>query len=488
MFLKTASEYISKTSLRLRLTAIFVLIFGSVTIIFNLALYRFTIHILQNDFDDALYNYAIDISETIEIGEEGSLRVPPLTLERGKILPFSMGNALIRVRHISGEVLAQVGDFGKFDPPYQEAFKRITGGEDVVYNTIRDVSNIPDPEADSYRLLNFPLDNSKAPQILLQIAVPRTLYESQIHNRQLALGIGVPVVMLLATLGGWLLSASAMVPIKKMISAAHEIDATELTARIPVPIANDEIKDLAMTLNEMLERIQRAFESQERFVADASHQLLTPLTILKSEMELITRNNQVVEPANLESFQQEVDGLIRIVQDMLLLARVDAGLGALNLEVLHFDELVIDAISKCEKLARSKDVKLKFDILGDVNSQPTVKGDRDLLMNLVINLLENAIKYSNLKSSVQVSLRWSALDSVLAVQDEGMGIPEAQLPLIFERFSRGKAAEKQAKGYGLGLAIARKIAALHGANLSASNRDTSEKTTGAIFEFQIKNI
>lgn len=488
MFLKTASDLFNRTSLRLRLTVVFVLIFGSVTIIFNVALYKFTINILQNDFDDALYNYAIDITETIEIGAKGALRVPPLTLEREKVLPFSMGNALIRVRHISGEVLAQVGDFGEFDPPYEEAFKKIARGEDAVYQTIRDVDSIPDPEADSYRLLNFPLDNSLEPQLLLQIAVPRTLYESQVQNRELALAIGVPVILIIATIGGWLLSASAMIPIKRMILAAHDIDATELTTRIPVPNSKDEITDLALTLNQMLERIQKAFESQERFVADASHQLLTPLTILKSEMELLSRNKSEIAPENLLSFQQEVDGLIRIVQDMLLLARVDAGLGALNMEELYFDELVLDSISKCEKLASAKNVKIKFDILGEVQNQPKVRGDRDLLYNLVINLIENAIKYSNSSTTIEVSLQWSQDQSNLKVLDYGPGIPDEQFPHLFERFSRGKAAEKSAKGYGLGLAIARKIAALHGASINASNHFQNETRAGALFNFQIKNI
>lgn len=485
-FSKKILKPFRKISFRLRLTLIFVLIFGTTTIMFNSFIFLFTIRTLQQDFDDALFNYAVDVSQSIEIGVKGDLNFPPLKLDTGKVLPFPLGTALIQVVHASGTVLARVGDFGDFAPPFKKDFERLGHGEEAPYSTINNISKIPSAEADSYRLISFPLDNSSHPQVILQIAVPMTLLDTQIGNRLKMLQIGIPLVLLIATLGGFFLSGRALAPVKHMTEIAQNIDASELTQRVPVPLANDEIKTLSMTLNEMLDRIQQAFQSQERFVADASHQLLTPLTILRGELEILQK--QGMEPKNFESFikssLQEVDSLVKIVKDMLLLARVDAGLGALNLQEIHMDELTLEALERVEKIAKGKQIRLKFDILDQADGRKSVRGDYDLLLNLLVNILENAIKYSPTNAMVGVALTWKLESSEIIVEDQGPGIPENQLPFIFERFSRGQDADRNTKGFGLGLAIAHKIAILHHAKLYAENRTAN----GARFHFEIKNI
>ncbi|MFS4457702.1 ATP-binding protein [Bdellovibrio sp. HCB2-146] len=485
MFLKRIRSFFSSFSIRWRLALIFVLLFGVTTILFNMFLFTAMIDNLQQDFDDALFNYSVDVSEGIEIGIKGDLSFPPLRLDHGKILPFPLGTALIQVRHSSGTVLARVGNFGEFDPPYKKDFEKIWKGEEATYRTIENIHNIPSAEADSYRLISFPLDNAAKPQLLLQIAVPMTLLETQIKQRLRVLQFGIPVVLLVAMLGGLFLSGRALKPVDQMIHAAKDIKASELSKRVPVPVANDEIKQLALTLNEMLGRIEQAFQSQERFVADASHQLLTPLSIMKGELELLRKVDDKDRDALIKSSLQEVDNLSGIVQEMLLLARVDAGMGALTLQELSLDELVFDAFSRCEKIARSKDIKLKFDIENESGEdRKMVQGDKDLLEGLVFNIIENAIKYSPPNETVDILLTWKKDRSILRVADNGPGIPEDQLPYIFERFSRGANMETKVKGFGLGLAIARKIALLHNATLTAE----SHSGNGARFIFEIKNI
>ncbi|WP_413290743.1 sensor histidine kinase [Bdellovibrio sp. HCB337] len=485
-FLKKILNSFSRLSIRLRLTLTFVVIFGTTTILFNTFLFLFMIQTLQQDFDDALFNYSVDVSESIEIGIKGDLKFPPLKLDTGKVLPFPLGTALIQVIHSSGTVLARVGDFGDFNPSFKKDFERLSHGEEETYRTISNISKIPSAEADSYRLISVPLDNSTSPQVILQIAVPMTLLDTQIANRLTMLQIGIPLVLLIATLGGLFFSSRALAPVKSMISAAQGIDASELSQRVPVPSANDEIKKLSLTLNEMLARIHQAFQSQERFVADASHQLLTPLTIMKGEIEVMQKHefNQKDVDGFLKSSLQEIDTLTKIVKDMLLLARVDAGLGALSLEELHLDDMVLEAISRVEKVANAKNIRLKFDILDEAEGRKTVRGDYDLLLNLLINVMENAIKYSPENEMISISLIWQKDISKVVVMDHGVGIPDEQLPYIFERFSRGSNAERNAKGFGLGLAIAQKIAILHHAKLYAAN-NTSK---GAQFHFEIKNI
>lgn len=485
MFLKKILNFFSSFSIRLRLSLLFVLIFGATTIFFNAFLFKATIDTLQQDFDDALFNYAVDVSEGIEIGIKGDLSFPPLRLDHGKILPFPLGTALIQVRHSSGAVLARVGNFGQFNPPYKKDFERIWAGEEATYRTIEHIRNIPSAEAESYRLISFPLDNAAKPQLLLQIAVPMTLLETQISQRLTLLQVGIPFVLLIATLGGMFLSARALNPLKNMIRTTQAIKASELSQRVPIPTANDEIKALALTLNEMLDRIQQAFQSQERFIADASHQLLTPLAIMRGELELLNKTEKKDVDQFIKSALQEVDNLSGIVQEMLLLARVDAGMGALNFQELALDELVFEAVSRCEKLANSKGIKLKFNINNATkDDRKFVSGDNDLLQNLVMNIIENAIKYSPNNEVVTVTLNWKEETSELIVEDNGPGIPEEQIPYIFERFSRGANVDAQIKGFGLGLAIAQKIAILHQGKLSVENHSRH----GARFTFEIKNI
>ncbi len=485
-FLKKIFRPLRKISLRLRLTLIFVLIFGATTVAFNTVLFLSMIQTLQQDFDDALFNYAVDVSQSIEIGIKGDLNFPPLKLDTGKILPFPLGTALIQVVHASGAVLERVGEFGDFSPSFKKDFERLSLGEEATYRTISNISKIPSAEANSYRLISFPIDNSNRPQVILQIAAPMTLLETQIENRLTLLQIGIPLVLLIATLGGLYISSRALAPVKRIIQTAQNIDASELDKRVPTPEADDEIKKLSLTLNEMLDRIQQAFQSQERFVADASHQLLTPLAIIRGELEVLKK--QGLNEKDFESFisssLQEVDSLSKIVKDMLLLARIDAGLGALNLQEISMDDLVIDAISRVEKIANAKNIRIKFDILDDADERRSVRGDYDLLLNLLINIFENSIKYSPENEVVEVQLIWQPATSKVVVTDRGPGIPPDQLPYIFERFSRGPNAERNTKGFGLGLAIAEKIAILHHAKLYAENHSG----LGAKFHFEIKNI
>jgi hypothetical protein len=487
MSLKKILKPFRRINIHLRLTLIFVLTFGITTILFNTFTFMFMNQTLQQDFDDALFNYAVDVSQSIEIGIKGDLNFPPLKLDTGKVLPFPLGTALIQVVHASGTILARVGNFGSFSPSFKKDFEKLSHGEEAVYRTTSNISNIPSAEADSYRLISFPLDNSNHPQVILQIAVPMTLLETQINNRLTLLQVGIPLVLLIATLGGFFFSTRALAPVKYITQTAQSIDAGELTQRVPVPEANDEIKKLSLTLNEMLDRIQQAFQSQERFVADASHQLLTPLTIMRSELELLQKEGSQPQdfPAFVESILQEVDSLSKIVKDMLLLARVDAGLGGLNMQDIALDELVFEAIRRVDKVARSKSIRLKFDILDDAGEHRSVRGDYDLLLNLLINILENAIKYSPENQLVTINLLWKDGTSEVVISDHGPGIPEDQKPFIFERFSRGSTAEINTKGFGLGLAIAHKIAILHHAKLYSA---VSEPGTGAEFHFEIKNI
>lgn len=465
MFLNKLKEFPATLSLRFRLSLLFVIIFGGLTILFNASIFKYTQDSLAQDFDDALYNYAVDVSERIVIGVRGDLKFPPLEINDGKILPFPLGTALIQVRHISGEVLARVGRFENFDPPYKKEFEKLSRGDEASYTTVPSTMDIPSAEAEEYRLISFPLDEIKKPQLVLQIAVPMSLLEAQIEKRLTILILGIPLMLILATLAGVYLSSRALRPVGEMILVAQNIDPKDLSQRIGLPKSRDEIFTLGVTINTMLEKIQRAFQSQERFVADASHQLLTPLSIMKGEIEEVLRGADHLSHEQVKSIfksnLQEVDHLSTLVQRLLLLARVDAGIGALNFQELFMDEVIMDTFRKTTSLADKKNIKVQFNLDLQVLERSPIQGDSELLRQMVFNLIENAIKYSPENSTIQVNYFENDYWIEIRISDEGPGVSEELIPYLFERFSRGKDSHKKALGYGLGLPVAQKIAKVH---------------------------
>lgn len=484
MFLKKLNNFFRYQSIRVRLSLLFVVIFGICTLLFNIFIYQFMVDTLQQDFDDALFNYSVDVADGIVVERGGDLNIPPLHLDHGKILPFRLGTALILIRHQSGKVLEKVGNFGDFDPPYKESLERLWKGAEADYRTLHKIESIPYAEAKTYRLITVPLDDRKKTKLILQIAVPMSLLETQIQRQFNILQMGVPIVLITATLGGIFVSSRALRPLKNMIQTTKEIQASDFSKRVPIPNTNDEIKTLSLTLNEMLERIEQAFMSQERFVADASHQLLTPLAVMKGELELTQKSDSPKVQELSLSLLQEVEHLSKIVQEMLLLSRIDSGTGTVKREHLRIDELIFDILPRLEKSALKKNVKPVVTILNEGHIEcPSFSGDRDLLQHLFVNIIENAIKYSEPHNNIHIDIGWDQNKSFVLVRDRAGGIPPEQLPYIFDRFSRGPQVENKIKGHGIGLAIAKKVAQLHQTDIKVWNEND-----GAVFRVEIKNI
>ncbi len=455
--------------------------------IFGIFIFNTLAQALEKEFDVTLYNYAVDVSETIILEPTGDLSITVPKVDREKIFPFVLGTSLIQIRHINGQIMTQVGTFGGWEIPYRDEFKRLSLGEESTYRTEERLEGLPNAEAESYRIVSFPVDNSPAPQLVLQVAVPLTFLEAQLDSRRLMLEAGIPILLILATLVGFIMSSRALAPVTQIIQTAKEIGPGDFSKRVPIGFAKDEIQALALTVNEMLERIENAFQSQERFVADASHQLLTPLTICRAEIEQALKNFRTASPeqieAALQSSREELNHLTHLIKDLLLLAQIDAGLGALSLLPVNFLDIVFEAAERAEKIARNKQVRIKVTFQMANADEIQIKGDEDLLKNLIFNLLENGVKYTPAGSLVSVEV--SSIDEVicLLVKDEGPGLPASGTERLFERFSRGTDG-KGPTGYGLGLAISKKIADLHQAQLSGQNRTDGP---GAIFQLQIKN-
>lgn len=471
--------FLKSLNLKVRLTVLFALIFGTTTLVFSAFIYYSLNDSLLNDFDNALYNYAIDVTKSIDSEPSSEVITPLLPLDEEKIFPFSSGTSLILVRHISGEIISQTDGFGEYEFPYTDQIAKIAEGADSAYTTLTDLRGMRFPEAKSYRLLTFPLDSALPPQFYLQIAVPMTTFEYQLKRLNLIISIGFPCLLLLAISLGLYFSSRAMRPIQELIENTGKIDMHNLSARVDLPTPHDEIRTLAQTQNSMLNRIEKAFLSQERFISDASHQLLTPLTVLRGEIELRLSSATNENIPFYNSLLQETDKLSKIVKDMLLLARIESGTIQTHFQDVQIDEVLLETVSRFMKLAEKRNIRIVF-IISENYDRFHIVGEEDLLRNLFGNILENAIKYSPDHSEINVRLSSASLETQIDIIDSGEGIPASVRPYIFDRFSRYN-RDSATKGFGLGLSIAKKIADVHGFSIEL----VSEARPGTHFRIRI---
>jgi heavy metal sensor kinase len=288
---------------------------------------------------------------------------------------------------------------------------------------------------------------------------------------------GIPLALAAAGLGGYLLARRALAPVDAMRREAAEISAESLSERLPVENPEDELGQLARVLNQSLDRLQAAFQQLRRFTADASHELRTPLTAVRSVGEVALQDKRAPEEYReaIGSMLEEVDRLTRLVDSLLVLSRADAGQISLNRMRLPLVEVVQEAVSLVEVLAEEKGQQVR------VESEPAiaVSADRLILRQALINLLDNAIKYSPAEARVNIRLgKRNPREIVVEVVDQGPGIPSEHRQRVFERFYRvDPARSREQGGAGLGLAIADWAVKAHGGSLELE----SEEGRGSTF-------
>jgi len=281
--------------------------------------------------------------------------------------------------------------------------------------------------------------------------------------------VAIPLLIAVAAVGGSLLAKRSLAPVAHMAGRAAEISASNLHERLPVE-GGDELVGLAEVVNGLLDRLEHAFSQQRRFVADASHELRTPAAIVRTEADVtLSREHRDEEEyrASMTVVQDAARRLTRIVDDLFLLARADAGHLVMRAEPLYLEEVVHDAARAVRSVADAHGVRVE---LGTMVEAP-FHGDPDLLGRVVLNLLDNAIKYSPSGSVVTATVERDGPDYAIRVSDSGSGIPTELQERVFERFYRVDAARSRSEnsstsGAGLGLSIARRIAEMHGGGLS----------------------
>jgi heavy metal sensor kinase len=313
--------------------------------------------------------------------------------------------------------------------------------------------------------------------MVLVVGQPMDSIVSALGALRRTLFLAGPLTLLLSAGGGLFLARRALKPVDRMIQTTREIEETDLARRIDVA-TNDELGRLAATLNAMLERLESAFHRQRQFTDDASHELRTPLSVIEAEASLALRRKRPADDYRdaLAIVVEEARNMNRLIDQLLTLARADAGEEALALESLDLSEIAEETIATMRPLAEEKDVTL---IAGSMTSA-AVNADRVHLKRLLANLIDNAIRYTAAGGSVTVSVAQDSESVTLTVDDTGIGIPAGHLPHIFERFYRVDKARSRAEGgSGLGLAICKQIAEEHGGSISVES-DEGEGTRFAV--------
>ncbi len=314
--------------------------------------------------------------------------------------------------------------------------------------------------------LNFKSPDNAA--YLVEFGVLLDPVETMLNHVFLQLALGLPLAIVIITSGGYLLVRRALQPVEQITRAAERITQHNLSGRLPVTRTGDELERLSVSLNRMIARLDDAFQNSKRFVADASHELRTPLTILRGELESLAEDTRLASEWRDRAaiLLEEAVRLSKIVEQLFTLSRLDAGEAQTDWSRFDLTELAKTTTDQMSLLAEDKNISITCDA-----KQPMpVEGDRVRLKQVVVNLLDNAIKYTPKNGVIQ--LRVGAVNGhvVLEVEDNGLGISREALPHIFERFYRAdKASLPDSEGAGLGLSIVKSICTAHGAEVEAES-------------------
>lgn len=388
------------------------------------------------------------------------IREPGASLaETGGVRFFERGESYSQLLAADGGVLQASRGLG--DAPLLSPSERRRALIAMIYTNRESVPGLDEPS----RILATPVKR-RGETVVLVVGHTREERAETLRSLRNELLIAGPIALILATLSGYLLAGVALRPVDSMRRRAASISAETPGERLPVPRTGDEIERLGATLNEMLGRLEAALQREREFVADAGHELRTPLALLRTELELALRHGGSAGELReaIRASSEEVDRLAQLAEDLLLIARSEEGRLALRTEQLDGGELLDSVARRFELRAEEAGRRL------GVDGAPSLEfvGDRIRLEQALGNLVENALRYG----AGDVQLSASTMDGVveLHVTDEGVGFPAEFLERAFERFTRPDVARPRG-GTGLGLSIVQVIAEAHGGVARAANRD-----------------
>jgi len=324
------------------------------------------------------------------------------------------------------------------------------------------------------RLINFPLHN-----IIIQCAEDMQKEINLLKSYKIHLSLSIFALMVISALGGFLIAKKALNPVKEISATIDRISETNLSERVNIKDIPDELKQLATSFNRTFDRLEKAFNRQKQFIADASHELKTPLSVILTQGEVVLRRQR-----SAEEYEKAIKTIIatakmmsQIVQKLLVLARLNTDKIELKFENIDLAEITRESVKLLKPLAEQKSIKIN--VSGD--EKPTVFGDKALLLELFTNLIDNAVKYNVSQGEINILFKEEKDFVVTEIRDTGIGIPEKDLDKVFERFYRvDNVCAKEVGGLGLGLSICKEIVNLHGGKIEIKSR-IGEGTTVSVY-------
>ncbi len=367
----------------------------------------------------------------------------------------------IQIIDASGKIGAKMNDIETDTIPVPfNTMERALKGE-AIYETIESVNP-------RLRMLTLPIFENKKVTSIIQVGSSMADFDETMRKLLLVMIISIPTSIGVTIIVGYFMAKKTLKPVDQIRRAAVKISSTNLDERIDIKGRKDELSRLAQTFNAMISRLKDAFQRVNQFSIDVSHELKTPLTILKGETELglrKDRNNEEYKKL-LASNLEEIDRMSRIIDDLLLLSKADRKDVKLNTENISLRDLVADVCINMKIFAENKGVDLFVNELADVR----LMGDELKLRRMLWNILENGIKYTQKGGAVTVSSFTNNGYACINVQDNGVGISEEDVQYIFDRFYRADRSRKRESGSGLGLSISKWIAEAHNGAIEVQSK------------------
>jgi heavy metal sensor kinase len=450
-------------SVRVRLTLWYVLLLALILAAFSAGIYFMLRQSLSSNLDGSLRGRVGTLLGTVEYNDDGPTLDAALATAGQEL-----DEQFVRVYDASGVVTFDSSP-GSGGPVIDEAAvtDALAGRSSTWSISIED---------ESLRARVVPISLDGEVTGVLVVGLTADDMAETLRSLLVVLAIAYPVTLIVASAGGIFLASRALAPIDHVTRLAKRISADDLSQRIDIALPDDEVGELARTFNEMIARLDAAFQRQRQFTADASHEMRTPLTAIKGQIEVALSRPRDAEAYRevLQDANEEVDRLIRLVGSLLTLARADAGEIPLAAEPVSVGDLVSSVVQQVRPAAEAKRIAIEVLTGPDV----TVRADQDLLLQLLLNLLDNALKYTAEGGRVSVGWEVGGASARVWVEDTGIGIDASEQPRIFDRFYRvDKARSRAGGGAGLGLSISRWIAEAHKGGVSVE----SSPGRGALF-------
>jgi heavy metal sensor kinase len=434
-----------------KLTLWYGLILASILVVFSSGVYVYFRNSLQKSIDAKIKSLGEVISSSITDTHNVSVFG---NFERylENVLGKKPKGKFIQIMDRTGRIGAKMNDIETETLPSSfSTLERALKGE-VVYETIERV-------APRLRMVTIPIMDNEKVSSIIQVGTSLEDFDETMKKLLIIMIISIPSSISVTIICGYFLAKKALKPVDQIRRAAVKISSMNLDERIDVQGRRDELSRLARTFNEMISRLKDAFQRINQFSIDVSHELKTPLTILKGETEVALRKDRDNEDYRriLFSNLEEIDRMSRIIDDLLLLSKADLKEMKLNLEDIALRDLVADVCVDMKIFADNKDVKLDVKELEDVK----LKGDELKLRRMLWNIVQNGIKYTPEGGKIEIMSYINNGFVCIDVKDNGSGIPESDIKYIFDRFYRGDKSRKRESGSGLGLSISKWIAEAH---------------------------